>query len=268
MSPNVSVSIITYNEEHCLERCLKSVAWSDDIVILDSFSVDKTCEVAKSFEAVRFYQREFRDFSDQRNHAIHEIGYRNDWVFILDADEVCSVALAEELQSVPLDANSSAAVYNVMRRTSYKGRVLRHNTMGQAWIGRLVRPKQVVFEGAVHEKLQIRGSQAYLVAEVIHYPFAKGIPHWLERRFAYAARSHDSHAPLRLGDVFDRDPISRRNAQKNLLQRLPGKWLLYLAYSFVVTACYLDGRRGIEYTLLEAFSQFIVQAERTEDSLE
>src|SRR5665213_340697 len=93
-----SVLILTKDEEvniaACLERCL---AFSDDVVVLDSYSTDKTLEIAESFPGVRVLRRVFDTEWKHRNFGLHEITYRNEWVYIRDADERGTPALGEEI---------------------------------------------------------------------------------------------------------------------------------------------------------------------------
>ena len=95
----ISVLILTFNEEANLPRCLKSVAWSDDVLVVDSFSTDRTVEIAKKFGA-RVLEREFDHFAGQRNFGLDMGELRHDWVLHLDADEVVTEALRDEMIAV------------------------------------------------------------------------------------------------------------------------------------------------------------------------
>ena len=92
----ISVVILTYNEETNIARCLDSVSWSDDILVVDSFSEDRTVEISKRHGA-RVIQRAFEDFSSQRNFASEQGNLKHEWVLHLDADEVVSPELRAEL---------------------------------------------------------------------------------------------------------------------------------------------------------------------------
>src|SRR5689334_18385133 len=82
--PSVSVLVMTYNEEGNIRRCLDSLVWSDDIVVLDSYSTDRTAAIAESYSCVRTYQHPFRDYGSQRNYGLHEIPYANEWLLVVD----------------------------------------------------------------------------------------------------------------------------------------------------------------------------------------
>lgn len=81
-----SILILTLNEESNISDCIDSVAWCDDVDVLDSFSSDRTCEIAKA-KGARVYQREFDNFGRQRIFALDKISYKYQWLFHLDADE-------------------------------------------------------------------------------------------------------------------------------------------------------------------------------------
>jgi Glycosyltransferases involved in cell wall biogenesis len=89
--------ILTFNEEKNLPACLKAIAWCDDIIVLDSFSTDRTVEIAKKY-GVDVYQRRFDNFSSQRNYALANLKFRHEWVFHLDADEIITDELKSEIE--------------------------------------------------------------------------------------------------------------------------------------------------------------------------
>src|ERR1700752_1571572 len=95
----ISVLILTLNEDVNLEACLASVAWSDDIVVLDSFSTDRTVEIARAAGA-RVYQRHFDNERNQRTFSLREIPCKYPWVYMPDADEITPCELRDEMRSV------------------------------------------------------------------------------------------------------------------------------------------------------------------------
>ncbi len=94
---SISVLLLTLNEAANLPACLAAVAWSDDLVVLDSFSQDDTFAVAHRLGA-RVYQRAFDSFAGQRNHALDHIDFKHDWILHLDADEIVTPALRAEMR--------------------------------------------------------------------------------------------------------------------------------------------------------------------------
>ena len=119
---SLSVVIITLNEEANLARTLASVAWADEIIVLDSGSTDRTREVAESFRA-KFFAEPWKGFAAQKNSALAKA--TGDWILSLDADEEVEPALAEEIRTV-LAANPSVAGFWIPRKNFFLGRWIRH----------------------------------------------------------------------------------------------------------------------------------------------
>src|SRR4051812_5998276 len=113
----ISVLVLTNNDEASLAACLKSVAWSDDIVVFDAFSTDRTIEIAKEFNA-RIVQRTFDTEHDQRTAAL-AAGFRNQWIFTLDANEVAISRLREEMIGVITDPKRGEAGYRARHRDMF-----------------------------------------------------------------------------------------------------------------------------------------------------
>jgi len=163
----LSVVMICYNEEEILEESLVAVKWADEIVVVDSFSTDRTCEIARRYtEAV--FQHPWQGYGRQKNLAL---GYAScPWVLSLDADEVVSPALAREIQSL-LARGPGYAGYMMPRMTYYLGRFLRH-----AWYPdhklRLFQKDSVRWgEEDVHESLHLNGDSAILNHPLFHHSF-------------------------------------------------------------------------------------------------
>jgi glycosyltransferase involved in cell wall biosynthesis len=257
----VSVFVMTRDEEVNIARCLESVRWCDDVVMLDSLSRDRTVGIARAFPNVRVFERRFDDFSGQRNHGLHRLGFRHPWVLVVDADEVVEPGLAAEVTRIARRGAAVAAdVFLVRRKVFMDGRWVRRNISNDFWIARLMRPDKVRYEGAVHERLRFEGESGRLQAALEHHQFSKGVDDWLARRFRYArleaeARVAGLHPRGRAGDLLSRDPLARRAALKALYARLPARWIVYLAYNLLFKLAFLGGRDSLRYILLEARSQ-------------
>lgn len=260
---NVSVLVLTYNEETNIGRCLESVAWSDDVVVLDSLSGDRTVEIAQGFANVRIALRRFDDYSGQRNHGLREISYRNAWLLMLDADEVVTPALAQEMLALARrGANEAADVCLIRREIFLEQRRLKWNLSANFWIARMMRPHAVYYQGAVHERLCYPGKAARLNGALEHHQFDKGIDDWISRRTRYAAieaemRRCRADPSFRARDLFASDVLRRRTAMKIIFYSLPGRWLVYFFWALLVGFPFLDGRRGMRYLWLETYSQFL-----------
>jgi glycosyltransferase involved in cell wall biosynthesis len=249
---------MTYNEEVNIKRCLDAVAWSDDVVLLDSLSSDRTLELARHHSNVRVFSRPFDDYSKQRNYGLHEISYLNDWVLVVDADEVVEPMLAEEvLEIANHEIGSAHPAYLVRRKVFFDGRWVRRNVAYDFWIARLLRPDLVRYEGAVHERVCYEGVCGRLRGALEHHQFSKGVDDWLARRSRYArmeARDSRSRLGLDVRALISRDVLVRRRALKGIFYRVPARGLFYYLYNFIFKAAFLDGRRGLSYIYWEAYS--------------
>src|SRR5664280_612491 len=142
-----SILILTYNERDNLSACLDSVAWCNDIVVLDSFSTDDTCDVARK-RGVRVLQRKFDDFGQQRNHAMNEIRFANPWVFHLDADERFNDLLRQECDRV-IEQDQASAFF-IPNRIIFLGKWIKRCTRYPYPQVRLVKVGEVCFQRAGH----------------------------------------------------------------------------------------------------------------------
>src|SRR5262245_49302744 len=142
---SISVLILTLNEDMNLEACLASVRWSDDIVVLDSYSTDRTLEIAKTAGA-RIYQRKFDTERNQRTFGLQEIAFKYPWVYMPDADEITPAELRDEMLSVVADTDRPEVAFRVRFKTVFMGRWIRHSSLYPTWVVRLVRPEKICFE--------------------------------------------------------------------------------------------------------------------------
>ncbi|HEX9593331.1 MAG TPA: glycosyltransferase family 2 protein [bacterium] len=166
----LSACVITFNNERTLERCLESLAFADELVVLDSFSTDRTVEIARG-RVTRFAQQAFHGFRDQYN-ACLAMG-SNEWLLCLDADEVVSDELREAIQGIVASGGAAEITgYRVFRRTWFMGRWIRHGAWARDSEIRLVRRGQGRFVGGVHAALHLDGPEATLPGLIDHYGFA------------------------------------------------------------------------------------------------
>lgn len=173
----LSVIIPTYNEIDYIEDAIKSVAFADEIIVIDSYSTDGTKEKAISL-GCNVLERKFDNFSNQKNHAISSA--TSDWVLFLDGDERVTQKLRLEILSVIKSDKHSG--YKISFPHFYMNRFLYHKVDR---VVRLVKNKNIKFTGDVHEKLHVDGSIGTLKNFMIHYTY-KGLFHLLEKKDSYA----------------------------------------------------------------------------------
>ncbi|MGB3544033.1 glycosyltransferase family 2 protein [Rubrivirga sp.] len=263
----VSVLILTYNEEDNLPRCLDSVAWADDVLVVDSFSTDRTVEVARAHGA-RVLQRGFDTFAGQRNFGIDQGELRHDWVLHLDADEVVPSALRDELLDVARTGVKPA--YRVASRMMFQGKWLRHAGMYPAYQVRYGRRDRLRFKQVGHGQREDLEPEdvGTLQHDLEHYSFSKGLHEWFAKHNCYSS-DEAAEALGQSGDAIDwaalaaPDRTRRRRALKTLAARMPMRPSLRFFYMYVLRRGFLDGRAGLSYCrLLSTYEAMTVAKER------
>lgn len=265
---NVSILILTLNEESNIKDCLDSLVWSDDIVVLDSFSADATSRIAAG-QGARVVQRAFDNYSGQRNFGLTNIDYRHEWILMIDADERVPAALKTEILTVTASAPSGVTLYAMRRRDHLFGRWIKHSSGYPTWFGRLARVGQVWVERSVNEEYHTSGITGYLREHLDHYPFNKGFAEWFAKHDRYssweaALKFERQQAPPALRALFSRDPGLRRKAQKSLLYALPGRPLLMFLALYFLRGGFLEGRAGLTFSLLRTWYEFMIDCKYQE----
>jgi glycosyltransferase involved in cell wall biosynthesis len=260
--PGVSVLILTLNEEANLAECIDSCDWSDDIVVFDSMSEDRTLEIAKA-KGVRLVQRRFDNYAAQRNAALTTVQYKNPWVLMVDADERVSPELAAEIAATMARVGASVALFRIRRKDFFLGKWLRRSSGYPSWFGRLVRLGRVRVEREVNEEYIADGEIGHLKAHLHHYPFNKGIAYWFERHNRYSTMEaiakmgmHNHRIVVR--ELFAWDPIDRRRMLKQCLYRLPLRPLIVFLYLYIVRLGFLDGRAGFYFGRMRAAYEMLI----------
>jgi len=266
----ISVLILTRNEEHDLPACLASVAWSDDIHVFDSESTDCTHEIARAAGA-KVTVRHFDGYAAQRNAALSTLPFKHEWVFILDADERPTPQLSLEMQiAVASQPPLSLAAYRIQRRDYLWGTWLRHAQISPYYI-RLMRRGRGRYVREVNEALEVNGAIGTMNGMLDHYPFSKGIAHWVSKHNVYSSMEAQllftgvamEHASL-LTALFDRDYHRRSSARKAIFYRLPGRPVLKWIYMMFVRGAVLDGMAGMTYATLQTFYEYLIEVKRKE----
>lgn len=261
---DISVLILTKNEQQDLPGCLQSVAWSDDVHVFDSFSTDDTAAIARAHGA-SVTRRPFDGYASQRNAALHGLPFRYPWVLILDADERVPAACADELARFVATAPATTVAARLRRRDFFLGTWLRHAQISPFYI-RLVRPDRVRYEREINEVLKTEGDIADLAEPFDHYPFSKGIRHWIEKHNTYSTMEATLALAARRGQgdfswrraLFSADFNERRFHQKEIFYRLPFRPAIKWLYMMLVRRAFLDGVAGMTYAFLQAIYEYFI----------
>ena len=165
---SLTVTVITKNEAHNIEACLRSVQFADKRVVLDSGSTDATVEIARATDAEVSVNRDWQGFGTQKNRALALV--KSDWVLSLDADERVSLALRAEIEAVL--ASPQFDVYEFPRLSSYCGQAMRHSGWYPDRVARLFKRGAAIFsEDLVHESLITASAVGRLESPLLHESF-------------------------------------------------------------------------------------------------
>lgn len=260
---DISILILTLNEEPNIHECLESVKWSNDIVVFDSFSTDETLKIAKTFGA-RTFQRKFDNFASQRNAALHNVNYKNEWVLMVDADERISKNLVNEISEIIKNVNSEIVLFRIKRKDHLYGKWLKRSNNYPTWFGRLVRPNKVYVNRIVNEEYLTNGKIGYLKEHIIHHSYNAGFSAWIEtqnRHSSMEAKIKDSSSngeQFNIKDLFSKDPINRRKASKQIALRLPFRPLIVFIYWYIIRLGFIEGKAGFNHCMLRAFYEYML----------
>jgi glycosyltransferase involved in cell wall biosynthesis len=168
ISSKISLIVITRNEEELIGQCLKSAAaFCDELIVVDSFSTDRTAEIARDLGA-RVFQRPFEGYIAQKQFALEQAS--GEWVFSLDADEQATWELASEIRAT-LERPQPAAGYRVRRVLYHLGHYYTHGLYPD-WHLRLFRRERARFGGhEPHANVQLEGAVAKLNAPILHFSY-------------------------------------------------------------------------------------------------
>jgi glycosyltransferase involved in cell wall biosynthesis len=271
--PGVPVSVVipVKNEAHQLERCLHSVAWADEILVIDSNSTDDTIAVAERCGARVIQFRQEGSWPKKKNWALEHVPFRHDWVLLMDADEVLATGAQPEIARLVTDQASTIRGYWVNRRFFFMGRWLKHSyypnwnlRLFQHRFGRFERLTSSDTESGdveAHEHVVIDGSTARMEAELDHYAFPT-IAAFVDKHNRYS--NWEAHVTLEAGMTNGHRPASSRSRLKAWTRHLPFRPFLRFLYLYVWQRGFLDGREGYYFARLHAFYEFLSVAKTFE----
>jgi glycosyltransferase involved in cell wall biosynthesis len=264
MRAPVSVLVPTLDEELNLPDCLDSVAWADEVFVVDSYSRDRTVEIARE-RGAQVVQHAFESYSRQKNWALDTLPFRNAWVLIVDADERVTPELRCEMETVL--PNADCAGYYLNRRVIFLGTWIRHAGWYPNWNLRLFRHQLGRYDGReVHEHVILNGPVGYLRNDLLHLD-RRGLEAFVARHNRYstleaAARfKAECDAPdrARLPVSLLASPVQRKRfLRERVWPRVPAKPLVLFVYMYLLRRGFLDGRAGLALCVFHAFQEFMV----------
>lgn len=232
----LSVILITKNEAVNIRACLESVAWADEIIVVDSGSTDDTLAIARDFTP-HVHVHDWPGFGAQKNRALDYA--TREWVFSIDADERVTPELRAEIETVL--AGPQADAYRVPRLSSFCGRFMHHSGWRPDYVLRLFRRSKGRFSDAlVHESVQLQGSVGQLRQSLLHYSY---------RDF------EDVIAKLNSYSSASAAMLQRRGRRGGLAQAIyHGLWAFVRTY--FLRAGFLDGREGFMLAVMNAENSY------------
>ena len=259
----ISVLILTKNEQQDLPGCLKSVAWCDDVHVYDSMSTDTTVELASAWGA-RVTRRPFDNWASHQNWGLANVPFRHPWVFYIDADERMSPELVAACKAAVAAPGTNVA-FRVRRRDFLMGRWLKHVQTSPYYM-RLFQPQKMRYERLVNPVSIADGAVGQVCGYLDHFPFSKGVSHWIERHNSYSTLEAQQIAANRAQRpefsvrkaFFESDFHEKRYHQKELFYRLPLRPLLKFLILWVAKRGFLDGRAGLTYAALQSIYEYFI----------
>ncbi len=264
--PKISVLIFTLNEELHLPLCLSTLDWCVDVIVIDSFSTDRTKEICLE-NGVRLFEHAFEGFGSQRNWALDNIDIKNPWVLVLDADERVPGSLVDEMSSIAKEGFQGIGAYKIKRRFHMWGRWLRYSSLYPTWVVRFIHKNKVRYVNRGHAETQeVKGRIGTLENDLIDENL-KGIDEWFERQNRYSSKDAEYEIELEKGsiqflDLFSSDPLVRRAALKGMALRVPARPLIYFIYSYFIRLGFLDGKDGLVFCLMKSLYQRMVEVKK------
>jgi len=268
----VTVAVLTLNEEVNIARCLASVGWADQVIVIDSGSTDGTVKVAESLGAT-VIEQPWLGFSGQREFALRLPEARHDWIYFVDADEWVSPQLASEIADRMRAPDGAAYVHRF--RLVFQGKWIRHcGWYSGSWLVRLVDRRHARFDGSlVGERARADGPMTRLANDIVDEDL-KGLASWLHKHVRYAELEQRRRgAPLsarericrfRARDQADTRPLSRVILKDLVFPLVPAKPLALFLYMYVVRLGVLDGPAGLRFCFFHAWYQVTVDGLRAE----
>ncbi|MBE9208491.1 glycosyltransferase family 2 protein [Nostoc sp. LEGE 06077] len=258
-----SIYILTYNEELDIAPCIESAMLSDDIIVVDSCSSDRTVEIASRYP-IRVVQHAFESHGRQRTWMLESIPPKYEWVYILEADERMTPELFAECTQAMQNPNYIG--YYVAERVMFMNRWIRYSTQYPRYQMRLFRHGKVWFTDYGHTEREVcEGATSFLKETYPHYTCGKGLSRWIEKHNRYSTdEAQETLHQLENGKVdwrdlfFGKTEVERRRALKDLSLRLPARPFLRFLYMYFLLGGCLDGRAGMAWCTLQAFYEYLI----------
>lgn len=262
-----SIYILTYNEELDIADCIESALLSDDVIVIDSCSSDRTVEIAQRYP-VRVVQHPFESHGKQRTWMLKSVLPQHNWVYILEADERMTPELFQEcLHTIAAQQVEQKYIgFYVAERVMFMGHWIKHCTQYPRYQMRLFQHGKVWFTDYGHTEREVcDGATATLRETYPHYTCGKGFSRWLDKHNRYSTdEAYETIRQLETGTVnwrhlfWGSTEVERRRALKDLSLRLPLRPIVRFFYMYFGLGGCWDGQAGLTWCILQMFYEYLI----------
>lgn len=237
----ISAVVLTKNEENNIIDCLESIAWCDEVVVIDDFSQDRTRELAERKNAKILQRNLGGNFAQQRNFGLENA--KGPWVLFVDADERVPESLQKEIQW-KTNNNSSVLGFRIRRVDSIFGKILNYGETGNVLFVRLGKKGAGKWYGTVHEEWKIKEKVEVLESPLLHYP---------HQSIAEFLKDINFYTTIRAKELYS---LGTRSSWFTILLYPKGKFL----FDYFIKLGFLDGIPGLIMAAMMSFHSFLVRA--------
>ncbi|MBB6693249.1 glycosyltransferase family 2 protein [Cohnella xylanilytica] len=238
----LSVNIITKNEESNIKRCLDSVSWTNEIIIIDSGSTDSTISICKEYTN-NIYIEEWSNYAEQRNKALKKSTC--DWILVIDADEELTEDLIREIRSL-LNSGATNAGYMISMKNYIGDQWLKSKRFTPNYQLRLFKREGAYFHGAVHERVNINGEIGMLKGVINHFTYK------------------DLHDYLFKVNKYTTLEIQGKKVPKFLLYHLLVRPMLKFIHEYFFKKGYRNGWLGLTSSIFLVLYDYLIVAKLLE----
>jgi len=235
----VTAIIPTFNEESNISRALQSVTFADEIIVIDSYSTDKTVDIVKNTPSVKLLERVFDDFSSQKNYAIDQAKF--DWIFILDADEELNEILTNQIKEKLINPDGFVG-FSFNRDFFFMNKKIQYGGYSNNKVVRLFDRKFCRYNGnLVHEKIAAKGDVGEIKEPMQHWSY-KGFEEHLTKVVKYKS--------------FQAEELFEKGKKSNILMiLLKPKFRFFVHY--ILKLGFLDGFQGFIIAMIQSYGVFV-----------
>tara|TARA_X000000368_G_C23037390_1_gene715184 strand:+ start:233 stop:1090 length:858 start_codon:yes stop_codon:yes gene_type:complete len=258
---SLTVIMITYNEEHNMEKVLKNLkGWAKEVIVLDSYSTDKTLNIARKFKA-KIFKRKFKNFSDQWNFAVKNLPINTKWVMKIDPDEIISKQLKKNIE-IELKNNEYNGFY-LNRYLFFMGSKINVKQK----ILRIWEKGNCKFSNSLVNEYPIVKGNLKMIDGILEHHDSPDLFHWFNKQnlyssldaLAYGKKEYLAFKPKLLGNSLERRMWLKKN-----FKYFPFRYLLLFFYNWIILGSWRSGEKGYAWSKLRSFYYYAVYLKQKE----